>query len=252
MPLLSIITINYNNAKGLQKTMDSVFTQLFGDFEYLIIDGGSTDGSEEIIKQHSSKLAHFVSEKDQGIYHAQNKGIEAANGKYLLFLNSGDFLCNNKVLQTVFKSEPIADIVYGNMRINWGNNSISTGTMPDVISVEHMYRDTLWHPVSFIKRELFLKFGNYNQQYKLVADYDFFFRVIIKNKVSTQHIDVEVAEYNTDGQSSNTANKKQEQAERRRVMESYLGAEELDILDKELNKKPSFFKRISERLKGKK
>ncbi len=85
---LSIITINLNNLAGLQKTMQSVFEQTFTDYEYIVIDGGSTDGSKEYIEQHSDKLAYWVSEKDKGIYNAMNKGIIKAGGDYLLFLNS--------------------------------------------------------------------------------------------------------------------------------------------------------------------
>src|SRR5258705_4030466 len=93
MPRLSIITINYNNLTGLQKTMESVFTQSFADYEYIIIDGCSTDGSKEYIEHYGSRLAYRVSEKDKGVYDAMNKGIVRAKGEYLLMLNSGDYLC---------------------------------------------------------------------------------------------------------------------------------------------------------------
>lgn len=252
MPLVSIITINYNNAAALEKTIESVMNQGFDDKEYIVIDGGSNDESLNVIKKYSAGINYYVSEKDHGIYDAQNKGIKAARGKYLLFLNSGDFLCNNKVLQTVFSTQPVADIIYGNMRINWGNNSISTGKMPAVITAEHMYRDTLWHPVSFIKKELFENYGNYNQNYKLVADYDFFFKTIIANKVSTQYIDLEICEYNTEGQSSNPANKALEKEERRSVMQSYLSAEELAYFDAKFAEKKTIFGTILNFLKGKK
>ncbi len=91
MPKLSIITINYNNRSGLQKSMQSVFAQSFTDYEYIIIDGGSTDGSKELIEENSGRLAYWVSESDNGIYHAMNKGILKAKGELLIFLNSGDF-----------------------------------------------------------------------------------------------------------------------------------------------------------------
>ena len=87
---LSIITINYNNREGLKKTINSVINQTFRDFEYILIDGGSEDGSKEIILQHEAQFSYWRSEKDHGIYNAMNKGILAAKGDYLLFLNSGD------------------------------------------------------------------------------------------------------------------------------------------------------------------
>ena len=103
MPQLSIITINYNNLAGLQKTFESVFNQTFQDFEYIVIDGGSTDGSKELIEQYHDKIDYWVSEPDSGIYNAMNKGIVRANGEYLQFLNSGDSLLGENILKNVFK-----------------------------------------------------------------------------------------------------------------------------------------------------
>jgi glycosyltransferase involved in cell wall biosynthesis len=240
MKKLSIITINYNNREGLRKTLHSVASQTFSDFEYIVIDGGSNDGSLDVIKEYSNVISYYVSEKDNGIYNAQNKGIKAATGKYLLFLNSGDFLVDRNVLGKVFQKENDEDIIYGNMRINWGGNNISHGKMPDVISLEHMYKDTLWHPVSFIKKELFDKYGPYDETYQMVADYDFFFRTIIINKVKVKHIDVEVAEFNTGGTSSNPAHKKRETDERKRVLNSYLTPKELKDMEHKTSKNGFF------------
>ena len=87
---LSIITINYNNREGLRKTIESVVNQTYRNFEYIIIDGGSTDGSVEVVKEYADRISYWVSEPDNGIYNAMNKGVLAANGKYIQFLNSGD------------------------------------------------------------------------------------------------------------------------------------------------------------------
>src|SRR5690348_17657794 len=103
MPKLSIITINLNNVKGLQKTMESVFAQTFTDYEYIIIDGGSTDGSVSEIKKHQNKLVYWISENDKGIYNAMNKGIVKANGEYILFMNSGDYLYTDNTIKEVFQ-----------------------------------------------------------------------------------------------------------------------------------------------------
>ena len=115
MPKLSVITINFNNAIGLEKTIKSVIEQKFTDFEFVIIDGDSSDGSKEIIKKYSNKISYWVSEKDKGIYNAQNKGIERAIGEYCLFLNSGDYLVDTTVFQTVFSEKRTQDIIYGDM-----------------------------------------------------------------------------------------------------------------------------------------
>jgi glycosyltransferase involved in cell wall biosynthesis len=228
---LSIITINYNNVKGLEKTIQSVISQTFKDYEYLVIDGGSNDGSKEIIQNTADKISYWVSEKDKGIYNAMNKGIQQAKGAYCLFLNSGDFLCNNKVLEEVFIINSSADIIYGNMMIDWGNGKKTEGKMPNNITTQQIYEDTLWHPVSFIKRNLFEKYGLYNEEYKMVADYDFFFKTIIANKVSTKHIPLTISEYSVDGFSSKPENKVLEREERKKVIHSYLSKEEINYME---------------------
>jgi len=251
MPELSIITVNYNNREGLRRTVLSVIGQTFSNFEFIIVDGGSTDGSVDVIRSNQQRVDHWVSEKDGGIYNAQNKGIKAAKGKYLLFLNSGDFLCSKETLSEVFRKEHSEDIVYGDMRINWGNNSISVGKSPASISLEHMVNDTLWHPVSFIKRSLFEDFGMYDETYRLVADYEFFFRTIIHHKVTTRHIDVIVAEFDTGGVSSSPANKKSEKEERQRVLEKYLSPEEIKRSQRTAERSRNIISRIIRKITGK-
>ena len=113
-PNLSIITINRNNAAGLRKTIESVVSQTYTDFDYIIIDGASTDESVDVIKEYADRITYWVSEPDTGIYNAMNKGILKANGEYCLFLNSGDWLYDNDVLNDVFSISPTEDIVYGN------------------------------------------------------------------------------------------------------------------------------------------
>jgi len=249
MPILSIITINFNNAEGLEKTINSVVSQLFQDFEYLVIDGGSNDNSVNVIKQNN-RINYWESKKDGGIYDAMNKGILNASGQYLLFLNSGDYLCEN-VLQNVFKEKQTKDIIYGNMKINWGGSKVTEGFMPNQITIEHMVKDTLWHPVSFIKKELFDKFGLYNTNYKIVADYDFFFKTIIMNKVSTYHLNVFISEYNVEGLSSLPSNKKKEKIERLQVLKSYFSDEAIHSFDYLLNeKKQSIISRLFTYLKN--
>ena len=242
---LSIITINRNNADGLDKTIQSVISQSYEDFEYIVIDGNSTDHSIDIIKKYNSNINYWVSETDKGIYNAMNKGIAKANGNYVLFLNSGDYLVNSDVLKSVFEKQQTADIIYGNMQIDLGNGKITSGKMPDKITFKQMYLDTLWHPVSFIKKTLFDKYGLYNETYKVVADYDFFFKVIIINNVTTYHINVDIAMYNLNGLSSLPENKALEQAERRKVIERYLPQSIIDFaIDTIVPDKLSIFDRL--------
>ena len=115
MKKLSIITINRNNSAGLHKTIESVVSQTFTDYEYIIIDGASTDGSVDIIKQYANKITSWVSEPDKGIYNAMNKGILKATGEYLLFLNSGDSLHTYNVLNEIFRKEINSKIILGDV-----------------------------------------------------------------------------------------------------------------------------------------
>lgn len=116
---LSIITINYNNSIGLRKTIESVVSQTDNTFEYIIVDGGSSDGSVDIIKQYADKVSQWVSERDGGIYNAMNKGVRMAHGEYIMFLNSGDILYDNNVIGHVLPKLK-ADICVGNMASDKG------------------------------------------------------------------------------------------------------------------------------------
>ncbi|MCD6067582.1 MAG: glycosyltransferase [Bacteroidetes bacterium] len=238
MPVLSVITINYNDAAGLEKTMASILGQSFRDFEYIVIDGGSKDGSTDVIEKYKDKLSYWISEKDGGIYNAQNKGWKKANGEYCLFLNSGDFLASPDVLEKVFASKPTEDIVYGNMYINWGPNT-TLGEMPDTITFEQMLLDTIWHPVSFIKREVLNACGGYNENYKMVADYAFFFKAVVVKNVSTRHTPVPIAVFNTEGLSSKPEKKQQELLERQDVLRENLPEKVAEYLIRTAAQAPS-------------
>ena len=113
MKPISIITINYNNASGLEKTIRSVVEQTYNEYEYIIIDGASLDKSKEVIQEYQRYIDFWCSEKDSGIYNAMNKGIQKASGEYLLFLNSGDVLHNSAVLAAIHGFLSVQDILYG-------------------------------------------------------------------------------------------------------------------------------------------
>lgn len=213
---LSIITINLNNKQGLIKTMESVLSQSVKGFEYIVIDGNSKDGSKEEIQKHESQITHWRSEPDSGIYNAMNKGIKLAKGEYLLFLNSGDYLESATTLEHVLNQLHTEDIVYANMIIDRGGKFIQ-GISPAKLEFEEMIRGTLWHPVSFIKRELFDRYGLYSEKYKIISDYEFFLRTIFIEKVSTRHIPVFVSVFNTEGLGSSPNHIKVHEQERYEV-----------------------------------
>ena len=152
----SIITVNYNNKEGLRNTIESVIHQTYRDFEFIVIDGGSTDGSAEVLKEYDSQITYWVSEKDKGIYNAMNKGIAKATGDYLNFMNSGDCFYDEGVLSRVAHVESDADFIVGrdyhfNERLQRGHASIQ----PPRTTMMHFFVATLDHQSSFIRRELF-------------------------------------------------------------------------------------------------
>ncbi len=218
---LSIITINYNNLPGLTVTIDSVLKQSYSNFEYIIIDGNSTDGSKELIEQYGTRFSYWVSEQDTGVYHAMNKGILKANGEYCLFLNSGDYLVHPEILHQLFTLPFQEDIVYGDLLLEDETKNRTLSKQPSVLTFEHFISSTLWHPVSFIKKSLFVKYGLYNEALKIVADYDFFLKTIIVNQVSYKYIPLPISVYNIHGISSAKENEHIHLLERKKVLETY-------------------------------
>lgn len=198
MTKLSIITICLNEVANIERTLISIVNQTFQDFEWIIVDGGSTDGTLNIIEKYRSRINTLISEKDSGIYDAMNKGIKKSMGEYCFFLNSSDYLYDKYVLENVFLPNPSQDIVYGNIVIDLGKSQ-EIRSSPEKITIKHLLRDTLWHPVSFIKRELFDKVGYYDTLFQIVGDYDFFLKAIITHNCSQQHINNIISVFNTQG-----------------------------------------------------
>jgi len=159
-PLFSIITVVYNGEKFLEKTITSVINQSCKDFEYIVIDGGSTDKSLEIIKKYEKKIDYWVSEKDKGIYDAFNKGMIVSKGEFIGFINSDDIYKKDalNIISNYIEKNKVADFIFGSVKKHWG--------------ILHGY-----------KRKVAEKIGFYNIKYKYHADYDYFYRLIVKNKM---------------------------------------------------------------------
>ena len=238
---LSIITITYNNAEGLCRTIQSVQSQTFRDFEHIIVDGGSTDGSVEIICQYadneairlegykairpenskadnlasspnhlitSSPIA-WISEKDRGVYDAQNKGIRLAQGEYCYFLNAGDTFCNEHVLELIFKPltfnlSPLTstpDVLYGNeVIVDGAGQRVGIARGVENPSFVDLYNSCMKHQASFIHRRLFEQYGMYDADMRICADFDWFFRVIaFHDDVTLLYKDVDIAYFENTG-----------------------------------------------------
>ena len=206
MPKLSIITINYNNLEGLKRTVESVVNQTWKEFEYIVIDGGSNDGSAAYIESQSVNIDYWVSEPDKGIYNAMNKGIAKASGEYLLFLNSGDHLYDLKVLEQNHNKIIEQDIIYFNLNVVDGNNAFIK-EYPNKLPFSYLINDTLPHPATFIKSSLFCIIGMYDDNLKIVSDWKFFIESICKHNSTYLKIDKTLSTFYLDGLSSNSQNK---------------------------------------------
>lgn len=198
MIILSIITVNLNNATGLKKTIESIKCQNFKDFEFLIIDGGSTDGSIDIIKNNENLINYWVSERDAGIYHAMNKGIQKAKGRYLLMLNSGDWLTNKTTLKGLKLKNHHEDIIYGN-NIWVEDANTYKSNYPRILTYSYLKQNSICHQASFIKRELHDRVGPYNQHYRITSDWEFFLLAIAKFKVSQKFVREKISICNRQG-----------------------------------------------------
>ena len=215
--LLSIITINYNDKIGLCRTVESVHNQSFIGFEHIIIDGDSVDGSKQYIESNKNLFSYWVSEPDKGIYNAMNKGIKAANGKYLYFLNSGDNLNNNKALAKVCDYLQDEDIVYFDINVVGGTKSYIK-KCPKNLTFKFLHEDLPAHQATFFKKDLFSQFGYYDEDLKIVSDWKFLIQAICKHNVSYKYIEDTFSTYYNDGLSSLKENQGLIKAEREQVL----------------------------------
>jgi len=240
---LSIVTINYNNAEGLRRTINSVAEQTCKEFEHIIIDGGSSDGSVAILKSYEEHfvtyrfnnktqypLITFVSEKDNGIYHAMNKGVRRASGKYIQILNSGDILASPDVMERMLSAldslnskhsllnEDVIDILYGNMiKKDYATGKIIGKSKEVEYSLRQYYSSTMNHDCCYIRRNLFDKYGLYDENLKIVSDWKWFLQAIGLGNIKPVYVDIDVTIFDASGISE--ANLTLRNQERRQVLE---------------------------------
>ena len=204
---LTIITINWNNASGLEKTMKSVLSQTCADFEYVVVDGASTDASVEVIKRFEPEFAgrlKWISEPDRGIYNAMNKGIGMASGQYVEFLNSGDCLVSEEVVANMYAAldgNGYPSILYGNMRKAMPDGRIVTdkGFAGREITFLGFYLGTLNHSSALIRKSLFDKYGLYDESLKIVSDWKWFLQAIVFEGETPVYCDTDVSLFDMTG-----------------------------------------------------
>ncbi len=235
---LSIITICYNEP-DVEKTCESIVNQTWQDFEWIVVDGGSNKETLDVFEKYKSKMTVFISEPDEGIYNAMNKGIKLATGEYLNFLNAGDCYTNSEVLANVV-DKLNCDIVSGDLKFINPDGTSTLWKAEDKVDNRLLITGTLPHPSSFIKNELFKKYGGYNESNKIVSDWEKWIEFFKVQNCSYKHIDLLCCDFNMDGISSRNielCNK-----ERELVINRYFTSKEID---KALNNiKYSLFERI--------
>ena len=232
--ILSIITINCNNAVGLEKTMQSVISQTRTDYEYVIIDGDSTDGSVAAIKDMAKRLdgrIKWISEPDMGIYDAMNKGIAMASGDYVQFLNSGDCLAGNDVTARMLQaldSNGRPSILYGNMvkEMPDGKRKRDVGFAGKEITLLDFFIGTLNHSSAYIRKDLFDKYGLYDASLKIASDWKWYLKAIVLGDEKPVYTDIDVTLFDMTGISE--TNKELARQERMRVLEECIPATILD------------------------
>lgn len=207
---LSIITINLNNLQGLKKTIESVKSQIFSGYEFIVIDGGSTDGCIDIIKQNTDVITYWVSEPDSGIYNAMNKGIKRATGDYCYFLNSGDYLYSNNTLSEVFMNSMDTSFICGNFITDKkGVQQIFSDYKGKDwrFSLYSIFSGFVAHQAFFIKKEMFDKYGYYDERLRIMSDWKLFFIAIGIHKETVGYSDTNIVVYDMDGLSSHIGGK---------------------------------------------
>lgn len=238
---LSIITINYNDAQGLKRTLESVATQTYRDIEHIIVDGGSTDNSVDVIKEYAftvnSLSVHsfnvsWSSEKDKGIYDGMNRGIRKATGEYIQILNSGDTLVAPDVLERIvlaLANSQYPELLYGNcIDVHADGTKFSHGPTVEY-SLEYLYKSTYPHETTFFRRDVFDKYGLFDENLRIVSDWKWFLQAIGVGNIKPIYVDIDVAYFDTSGVSS--THKKQDAEERRKVLEENIPPAVLSDLD---------------------
>jgi len=218
MPKLSIITVNFNNAEGLKRTIDSVVAQNYSDLEFIVVDGNSTDTSVAILEENNSHITKWISEPDNGVYQAMNKGVGMAGGEYMLFLNSGDHLYHPSVLLKINSYLKKNDLLLFDIQVK-GQGKDFIKMHPDIIRFSFLFEDTFAHQSVCIKRKLFDTIGTYDESLQIVSDWKFFVRALVHG-CSYKTIHEVLTTYYLDGMSATAKGTFKRREEREEVLKN--------------------------------
>ena len=222
VPKVSIVTVCLNEEGSIGRTITSVLDQTHAEKEYIVIDGGSTDRTFEIVNSFGPNSLYAVSEKDNGIFAAMNKGISMSKGEYIYFLNGGDRFYDANVLTDIFEQNPTEDVLYGDMIFDYGKGRDRKRTQPGRLGYMRFVTTSLWHPATLTKRRLFREFGTFDEDLRICGDYEFFLRVVFDKRVRTRHIPTVFSVFNAQGISRDKTSYLLHYAERKAVQARYL------------------------------
>ena len=257
MKKISIITVVYNGEKYIEQALQSVLMQKLPEgweLEYVVIDGGSTDNTVEIIKKYEDKLAYFISEKDSGIYHAMNKGLRKATGEVVGILNSDDFYVSDDVLLDIintFESGKCIDVVYGDLEYVNAENPDKVARYWKSREYENDLFKKGWHPphpTLFVRGDIYEKCGGFDESFKIAADYDFMLRIFEKCKIKSKYINKTLVKMRAGGTSGKSiinilkANKECFSAWRKYEFSFFVSL--IAVVNKMFKKIFQFFKRV--------
>lgn len=218
MPKLSIITVCRNESARIGQTIESIVGQSCPAFEWIVVDGDSSDNTLEQVRCHGARLTRLISEPDRGLYDAMNKGIATARGEYLLFMNAGDRLADSDVVGAFLDNNFTADLVVGDIRIILkSGRELYRKSTDKKLDPDLLYWRTLPHQATFIKRSMIKKIGVYDLSFEIASDWEFFARAIVRHNVLPLAWPHCVAIYPHDGISARMVNRAQINRERNRI-----------------------------------
>ena len=223
-PAFTIVTVCKNAVDTIEKTIQSIADQSYPHIEYLIIDGQSSDGTLELITKYDSHISRVVSEKDDGIYDAMNKGVQNMHGDYVLFVNADDYLFNETVISRVANAihrSPSADVFFGDVIIyhtDTGKASLWNPGKRDTLS---MYMGAFPHQATFYQKDAFEKNGMFDTSFQIAGDYDWAVRGFVRNKLVFQKINILVSVFARGGISTLDSFQITNRREKQRVVDTY-------------------------------
>jgi glycosyltransferase involved in cell wall biosynthesis len=202
---ITVITINYNNSEGLARTIQSVINQTFQDFDYIVVDGNSTDDSREVINRSNDAFRKTIIEPDTGIYNAMNKGLSFTETEYVLYLNSGDELLHPNSLEKAVSFLDGTALISFDIEVRQQHKTY-VKKYPENPNFNYFLIESLPHPATFINTTMLRNYGGYDESLKIVSDWAFFIKSICKGNASYKHVAEALSVFYTDGLSSKKEN----------------------------------------------